>query len=269
MPVKKGKTASPAIRYLLSADRRLQKISLRKITERVRKAKPVARSRQAKVTGRTTPAFPHLVNSPRAILLGITGVLVAAALITARQPSPRIDETTAAGIPQIGAVTDIASESLPTETKRDRPSSPITKPAPAPKARAASAPSAPSTPSSAPSSKPASPTRISPSPDTRAGEASPATVNEEATPSGSTITGCIESDEGTFWLKDTSGDDAPRARSWKSGFFKKRSVRVELQDPSHTLRLGSYVGQRVSASGTLIDREMRARSLRRIAGSCD
>jgi hypothetical protein len=85
-----------------------------------------------------------------------------------------------------------------------------------------------------------------------------------------TITGCLERDDDTFWLKDASGaGEVPRSRSWRSGFLRKRTSRIELVDASNALTLPVYVGQRVSATGTLADREMRARSLRRIAASCD
>ena len=83
-----------------------------------------------------------------------------------------------------------------------------------------------------------------------------------------TITGCLERDGDAFWLKDTSGADVPKARSWKTGFLKKRAPRIELIDTSAALRLSSHLGERVAATGTLEDRELRARSLRRVAASC-
>jgi hypothetical protein len=83
-----------------------------------------------------------------------------------------------------------------------------------------------------------------------------------------TITGCLERDDETFWLSDASGSEAPTSRSWRSGFLKKRPARIELVDAGHALRLTSYVGQRISATGTLVDREMRTRSLHRVSASC-
>jgi hypothetical protein len=83
-----------------------------------------------------------------------------------------------------------------------------------------------------------------------------------------TITGCLEHDDETFWLSDASGSDAPTARSWRSGFLKKRPARIEVVDAGHALRLTSYVGQRIAATGTLVDREMRTRSLHPISASC-
>jgi hypothetical protein len=83
-----------------------------------------------------------------------------------------------------------------------------------------------------------------------------------------TLAGCVESDEGAFVLTDASGTNAPASRSWKSGFLKKRSAPIELADPVGTLNLRQHVGRRVAATGTLIDREMRTLSVRRI-GSCE
>ena len=83
-----------------------------------------------------------------------------------------------------------------------------------------------------------------------------------------TIAGCLENDEGTFILTDATGTNAPASRSWKSGFLKKRAASIELSDQAGTLKLRQHVGRRISATGTLVDREMRALSIRRI-GSCD
>jgi hypothetical protein len=83
-----------------------------------------------------------------------------------------------------------------------------------------------------------------------------------------TVTGCLDRDGDGFRLKDTSGVEAPRARSWKSGFLKKGSATLDVVDAAHTLKLADQVGRRVSVTGALVDREMRARSVRRVAASC-
>lgn len=83
-----------------------------------------------------------------------------------------------------------------------------------------------------------------------------------------TLEGCLEKNGDTFRLKDASGADAPKARSWKSGFLKKGSAAVDVLDPSESLGLGNRVGTRVSVTGTLVDKEMRARSIHRVASSC-
>ena len=84
-----------------------------------------------------------------------------------------------------------------------------------------------------------------------------------------TIAGCLERDGDGFRLKDVSGADAPKARSWKSGFLKKGTPSVDVVDATHALRLAEQVGKRVSVTGAFADRELNARSLRRVAASCD
>jgi hypothetical protein len=84
-----------------------------------------------------------------------------------------------------------------------------------------------------------------------------------------TITGCVANDEETFWLKDTSGADAPKSRNWKSGFSERNARRRSRSSMrTHALKLPNYVGQRVAATGTLVNREMRAQSLQRVGSSC-
>ena len=83
-----------------------------------------------------------------------------------------------------------------------------------------------------------------------------------------TITGCLELDNDTFRLKDTTGADAPKSRSWKSGFLKKGQAKIELVAVPGT-NLAGQVGRRVSVTGMLDDREMQVRSVRRLAASCD
>jgi hypothetical protein len=83
-----------------------------------------------------------------------------------------------------------------------------------------------------------------------------------------TITGCLERDDQTFRLKDTAGAGAPRSRSWKTAFLKKNSASVEVIDAANRLKMNNYVGQRVRLTGTLVDRELHARALKRVAPSC-
>jgi hypothetical protein len=83
-----------------------------------------------------------------------------------------------------------------------------------------------------------------------------------------TISGCLEQDDDVFRLKDTDGEAAPKSRSWKSGFLKKRSAKVEVVDASNRLKLESHVGRRVSVTGQLHEKEMLASSVRRVGASC-
>jgi hypothetical protein len=81
--------------------------------------------------------------------------------------------------------------------------------------------------------------------------------------------GCLEGDEGEFRLTNTAGEDAPRARSWKGGFLRRSNRSVDVVDAVNRLRLADHVGERVSATGTLVDGDMQLRSLRRVASRCD
>jgi len=83
-----------------------------------------------------------------------------------------------------------------------------------------------------------------------------------------TIEGCLERADNTFRLTDTAGTNAPTSRSWKSGFLKKRPATIEVRDSVKRVNLASHVGQRVSVTGTMVDRQMRVGSLQRISPSC-
>jgi hypothetical protein len=83
-----------------------------------------------------------------------------------------------------------------------------------------------------------------------------------------TIAGCLVRADEAFRLKETSGADAPRSRSWKSGFLKKGSASVDLVESGNGLKLRENVGKRVSVTGMLTDRQMRVQSVRAVAPSC-
>jgi hypothetical protein len=107
----------------------------------------------------------------------------------------------------------------------------------------------------APPSPSASPApAVEPSPDTKVARV--------------TIEGCLERADDTFRLTDTAGSNAPTSRSWKSGFLKKRPAAIEVRDSVKRVNLASHVGQRVSVTGTLVDRQMRVGSLQPISLSC-
>jgi hypothetical protein len=85
-----------------------------------------------------------------------------------------------------------------------------------------------------------------------------------------TITGCLVlRDDGMFQLKDNDGEHAPKARSWKSGFIKKGSATIDVFDAGNRLKLASHANYRVSVSGTLTDRQLRARSMSATSERCD
>src|SRR5688572_28975394 len=87
-------------------------------------------------------------------------------------------------------------------------------------------------------------------------------------PSIVTISGCLEQDDERFRLKDTAGDNAPKGRSWRSGFLRRSASTIDVIDQADRHHLPTYVGQRVSVTGTLVDREMQVRSVAIVAESC-
>ena len=83
-----------------------------------------------------------------------------------------------------------------------------------------------------------------------------------------TVTGCLALDNQEYRLTDTEGEDAPKSRSWKSGFLKKHAANLEVLDAAN-LRLATHLGQRVTVTGVVTDRKMQARSLVVAARSCN
>jgi hypothetical protein len=217
--------------------------------------------------------------------LGLIGVLAVAALIAARQPSERVDVASISAPPTAIALPDAlarpaavvppeaialpeqAAAPAPLETKK-----PVAQksPATATVARSASAdPSIVKTTTAAESLKARAIEPVSTAMETTPNAAAESTSKVAVqTVTSVTITGCLANDDDTFFLKDTSGADAPKSRSWKSGFLKKRAATIELFDATNALRLPSYVGQRVAATGMLVNHEMRAQSVQRVAASC-
>jgi hypothetical protein len=94
-------------------------------------------------------------------------------------------------------------------------------------------------------------------------------VTTGPTPTVVTLTGCLVRSDKNFRLNDTTGANAPKSRSWKSGFLAKRSASISIVPASSELPLSRHVGERVTVSGTLIERQMQVRTLRRVSSSCD
>jgi hypothetical protein len=89
-----------------------------------------------------------------------------------------------------------------------------------------------------------------------------------AAPKPVSITGCLQQTDGGFVLKNAEGADAPKSRSWKSGFLKRSSSSIELVDAGNGAHLGSHAGQKVSVTGPIADREMQVQALHRVAATC-
>jgi hypothetical protein len=240
---KKATKPSRSVRYLLSADRRLQKLSLRKMSERLKQPKRRSTEAKNRVPAKLTP--PEWMMGWPAVVTGLICVIGVASLIG--QPGPEGD-VAAALAPQ--SATAMVESAPVVKTVPLKPPTAVVS-----KMRTAAAPAA------VPKPRPTEPVKAP------AAESTPHDVAPQ--PASVTITGCVGGDGDTFWLKDASGVDAPKSRSWRSGFLTKRPSRIELIDASNSLRLSSQVGRRVAATGILMNRELRARSLRSVAASCN
>ena len=237
------KTKRPALRYLVSADAKLRKLSMKKLAASEQKASRVkrpARSKAAAAPGSESPRRPW-TSGPRAMSLAVAGVVVAATLITATQMSDpsgpsraRASEARFVSEPESPAPSTVRGEKSATPAKR--------------------------------ASEAAKSSSVKPA--TAAAVATGAPVTEATADEPVTITGCLVKNRDGFVLKDAAGAALPKTRSWRSGFFKKSLPRLDVL-ASPAVNLASYDGERVSLTGILGDRELRARSVRRIAASCD
>ena len=194
----------------------------------------IRKTERAKKSLKKSPRFTGAIGT-WAIILVVICVTGAAMVIAARQPS----ET-----PDI-----FRTDARPERTAPGQPSRVAAGKGPAAEALEASTLAADATAINAPAG------------------ASTATATQKAAPV--TITGCLERDDKTFRLKDALGEDAPKSRSWKSGFLKKSPRSIEVIDASRSLKLPNHVGQRVSVTGVIVDHEIQVRSLQRVAASCN
>jgi hypothetical protein len=224
------------------------------------------------------------------VVMAVVGVLVVAALALARHPSPRVVSPAVNTQPEalvqpVRAAAAVPPEALPAPlaalvqvaavARAQAPRVVVEKPKQTPVVRTASslADSVPSPPPTvaAPSGPEESPSKTVALERATSGSAAASTATPDAVSQVPvTITGCLETtvDEDRFRLTDTEGVDAPKARSWRSGFLRKHSAPVELLDLSEPLGLRKYVGHRVVATGLLTSRELRVRSLQSAGASC-
>ena len=84
-----------------------------------------------------------------------------------------------------------------------------------------------------------------------------------------TIEGCLEQDHDAFKLKDTAGTEAPKSRSWKTLGLTKHASSVTILDSGNRMKLANHVGERVSVTGALDDKEMQGKTLHRLAKTCE
>jgi hypothetical protein len=83
------------------------------------------------------------------------------------------------------------------------------------------------------------------------------------------MTGCLRADGGKYMLTHLQGDQAPRARSWKTGFIVKTTKNVVVSAPKNGVKLQDHIGRQVTIVGMSDgDTHLTARSIKRIAASC-
>ena len=264
-----------------------RRASLQTWVDRVRSSKSQARAGSsakptASGTRRTRVAKRQSTLAPRTVVVGTLCLVAAAALVMSRNSSVVnwVAEVDASGnVQRLERVDtfDPAQVTAPENTavpQRLSPRATTLAPAPAPEVKRtapgssaydfAPAPAAPAEPA------PRMVTASLRSTEVEAEPAAPAPpANEQASASvPATITGCLEHEADTFWLKGVTGADAPKSRSWKSGFLRKKSSNVALVDKAGGSRLAAYVGRRIETNGALIDREMHVKSLR-VLGACE
>jgi hypothetical protein len=279
VPAKKTRPPAEGVRYLLSADRRFRRLSLKKISARLKTARRRSGGRstpKAVKSSATAPRIDRQALSNHAPIVFILVSVVSVGVLAGWFASPV--DTQVAGEQQSGVSVsraDVASAAVV--------ATPLVAPTPAPlRSRAPeTAVERVETPARVETMRVATPARVEtvrvatparvealartvvpPSSPAEAGSASGVVPLDRVT-----ISGCLEYDGKSAWLKDASGDDAPRSRSWRSGFLRKRSPRIALG--GGLTDAPTYDGRRVTVTGVLVDREMRVDSLKPSAGDCD
>ena len=292
MRAKKQTRRAGSINYLLSLDRTLRRASVRKLVDRVKpkgRTSAKAASKSMKASAKRTSRSQQRQSSlaPRNVVVGTLCVVAAAAIVMGR-PSSRAWVTHLDEAGQVTSVEPLVSaDQIDAAPAVEKPvsrmvSQPVaTAPAPALTPKTAPGPKAAPPLPTEPARLPNPVYAVEPAPATTAAslrtsekepESAAATTKEGSTAAASapepvTITGCLERDDEMYLLKNASGDGAPKSRSWKSGFLRKKSMSVAVTGP-YTTRLASYVGRQVETTGVLVDREMQAKSVR-VLGSCE
>ena len=87
-------------------------------------------------------------------------------------------------------------------------------------------------------------------------------------PNTITMIGCLESDGSNYRLADVQGNQAPKGRSWKTGFITKKTKPIDLVGAPASLKLQDHIGHKVSVSGLKDDEtHLKARTIKQL-GSC-
>src|SRR5438552_18334106 len=83
-----------------------------------------------------------------------------------------------------------------------------------------------------------------------------------------TLTGCLHADGGKYKLTDLKGTEAPKGRSWKTGWITKSTKDVGVVSTSSGPKLKDHVGHQVTLTGVKNGDNLQARSIKHVATSC-
>jgi hypothetical protein len=199
---------------------------------------------------------PMMTRRGRVVVLGASCLVAATLGLVQRQTSAREGEESSPAI-------ETQQPQLAVEQPAVAPKAPTARPA-------ASKPAAPARPAATARPAASATTPVPAKSDVTTVVTAPAPREAQDVPAEMvTISGCLEQDDERFRLKDTTGEDAPKGRSWRSGFLRRSASTIDVVDQADRHHLQTYVGQRVNVTGTLVDREMQVRSVRIVAISCE
>lgn len=296
-PAKKRKGATPSAKPARNSARPQPQAGparTRTVTTAVPVASPVPTSPPAVESNPPTVAAPvmqaslpwHTTARQLGMLGGIAVVVIATIAVPRRAPMDALAPSSQQETPQRARSAHVAHPSPGTDAAAPRPLAAATPPVVKPRALPESAKKPTvvnATNRTAESTRPAPPTSLSANAAASpAKESSRETAGSEpkpTTPTSTTgaglslvtITGCLEisTDGNDYRLADTEGAGAPKSRSWRTGFLRKRTAPVALIGAPDPLALENSVGKRVAATGVLTSRELQVSSLRVLAASCN
>jgi hypothetical protein len=193
-------------------------------------------------------------------------MLGAAALVGACQRSQPVDATKPLPEPLRPVAQQQVQSQAPTVVTEAK-KAPSPSPAPA-KPAASKPPAVKPAPATAPVSAREADTQAAAAQPKTKPDSEDAEKRDDDEPIVTTISGCLEKNRSRFRLTDMIGEHAPKSRSWKTGFFRKGSAKLDLVDETNRLKLAPHVGYRVDVTGALFKKALHARSVSPTTARC-
>jgi hypothetical protein len=85
-------------------------------------------------------------------------------------------------------------------------------------------------------------------------------------PAPVSMTGCLRASRSGYVLTGLRGNQAPKARNWKTGYIM--TTRDFVVSPTAGVKLQDHIGRQVTVVGVVDGTRITARTIRRIATSC-